>query len=222
MESLELMDTLTNTAKQTVMAWLSPAYPIGAYAYSHGLEFEIARGLMRKPGDVFSKIKDLLTSGSGWNDLVLFSKAYQSNSESISEIADLALALAQSRERYEETLSLGKAFAKIYAKTNHSKLESAPLPVIMGFAAAREGIPLDYIIPLYAHNFAANLVSVAVRLVPLGQTEGQKVLFKLFPIIGEISKKIFIPDLCKLRNDCVLADIAAMNHEILETRIFRS
>ena len=160
------------------MAWLSPGYPIGSFAYSHGLEIEIASGEISTRKDVEEWIESLLRNGSGWNDLVLFSQAYRSDRNSLEEISDLAKALAPSRERYEETLALGYAFAKVTSQIMEKKCTGMPLPVVMGFKSKIENIPLEYVLPLYAHNFTANLISVGIRLIPLGQTEAQKLLWQ--------------------------------------------
>ncbi len=218
----ELRGTNTSLNYHKVMAWLSPSYPIGSFAYSHGLEFEIACGNIRTGQDVQEWVESLLRNGSGWNELVLFSQAYRSDKHSLEDLSDFAKALAQSKERYEETLALGRAFARVTSEIAGVKCPSMPLPVVMGFEAKMGDIPLEYILPLYAHSFAANLISVGVRLIPIGQTEGQQVLFNLFPIMREISKAASVAELADLKNSCILADIASMRHETLETRIFRS
>ena len=214
--------TNTNLKHHKVMAWLSPSFPIGSFAYSHGLEFEISCGNICTRQDVQEWIEHLLRNGSGWNELVLFGQAYKSDRKSLEELSNLAKALAQSKERYEETLALGRAFTKITSKIMGVKCDGMPLPVVMGFKAKIEDIPLGYILPLYAHNFTANLISVSVRLIPLGQTEGQQALFNLFPVMEEIAKAASVAKLTDLRNSCILADIASMRHETLKTRIFRS
>ena len=220
--SLELQGTNTSLSYHKVMAWLSPGYPIGSFAYSHGLEIEIASGEISTRKDVEEWIESLLRNGSGWNDLVLFSQAYRSDRNSLEEISDLAKALAPSRERYEETLALGYAFAKVTSQIMEKKCTGMPLPVVMGFKSKIENIPLEYVLPLYAHNFTANLISVGIRLIPLGQTEGQRALFNLFPVMEEMARAALAAKLTDLKNSCMLADIASMRHETLKTRIFRS
>ena len=219
---LEQQDTNTNLSYHKVMAWLSPSYPIGSFAYSHGLEFEIASGNITEKQEVKQWVEDLLKFGSGWNELVLFSLAYKSDINSLEELSNFAKALAQSKERYEETLALGRAFAKVTSKLVMLTGQDMPLPIVMGMCAKNEDISLEYILPLFAHNFAANLISVAVRLVPLGQTAGQQVLFELFPTIEEVANKALAASIADLGTSCILADIASMKHEILKTRIFRS
>ena len=219
---LEQQDTNTNLSYHKVMAWLSPSYPIGSFAYSHGLEFEIASGNITEKQEVKQWVEDLLKFGSGWNELVLFSLAYKSDINSLDELSNFAKALAQSKERYEETLALGRAFAKVTSKLVMVIGQEMPLPIVMGMCAKNEDISLEYILPLFAHNFVANLISVAVRLVPLGQTAGQQVLFELFPTIEEVANKALEASIADLGTSCILADIASMKHEILKTRIFRS
>ena len=219
---LEQQDTNTNLSYHKVMAWLSPSYPIGSFAYSHGLEFEIASGNITEKQEVKQWVEDLLKFGSGWNELVLFSLAYKSDINSLDELSNFAKALAQSKERYEETLALGRAFAKVTSKLVMVTGQEMPLPIVMGMCAKNEDISLEYILPLFAHNFVANLISVAVRLVTLGQTAGQQVLFELFATIEEVANKALVASIADLGTSCILADIASMKHEILKTRIFRS
>ena len=219
---LEQQDTNTNLSYHKVMAWLSPSYPIGSFAYSHGLEFEIASGNITEKQEVKQWVEDLLKFGSGWNELVLFSLAYKSDINSLDELSNFAKALAQSKERYEETLALGRAFAKVTSKLVMVTGQEMPLPIVMGMCAKNEDISLEYILPLFAHNFVANLISVAVRLAPLGQTAGQQVLFELFATIEEVANKALVASIADLGTSCILADIASMKHEILKTRIFRS
>lgn len=117
---------------------------------------------------------------------------------------------------------LGKAFAKMTSNLTSQHFSEMPLPLVVGFAAKKERIELESILPLYIHSFVANLITVAVRLVPIGQSEGQRILFDLFPLIETIAQKALKSNLDDLNNACILADIASMKHETLKTRIFRS
>ena len=204
------------------MAWLSPSFPLGAFAYSHGLEFEISEGNVSTSKELYEWLKDILRFGSVWNDLVLFCNSYKTDVDSLNELSDIAKAFAQSKERYYETIEMGNAFSKIISSIEGVYLKGMPLPIIMGYIAKIENVSLSYILPLYAHSFISNLISVSIRLLPLGQTDAQKLLFSLFPIIDDVAKEALKSNIGDMRNKCVLADLASMKHETLKVRLFKS
>jgi len=219
---LEQPDISINPKTHKVMAWLSPSFPLGAFAYSHGLEFEISEGNVSTSEELYEWLKDILRFGSVWNDLVLFCNSYKTDVNSLNELSDIAKAFAQSKERYYETIEMGNAFSKIISSIEGVYLKGMPLPIIMGYIAKIENVSLPYILPLYAHSFISNLISVSIRLLPLGQTDAQKLLFSLFPIIDDVSKEALKSNIGDMRNKCVLADLASMKHETLKVRLFKS
>ena len=219
---LEQPDISINPKTHKVMAWLSPSFPLGAFAYSHGLEFEISEGNVSTSEELYEWLKDILRFGSVWNDLVLFCNSYKTDVNSLNELSDIAKAFAQSKERYYETIEMGNAFSKIISSIEGVYLKGMPLPIIMGYIAKIENVSLSYILPLYAHSFISNLISVSIRLLPLGQTDAQKLLFSLFPIIDDVSKEALKSNIGDMRNKCVLADLASMKHETLKVRLFKS
>ncbi len=219
---LEQQDISINSKNHKVMAWLSPSFPIGAFAYSHGLEFEICEGNVSTSEDLYEWLKDILRFGSAWNDLVLFCNAYKTDINSLNELSDIAKAFAQSKERYYETIEMGAAFSKIISSVEGVNFKGMPLPIIMGYISKIENVSLEYILPLYAHSFVSNLISVSIRLLPLGQTEAQKLLFSLFPIIDEVSKEALKSNISNMRNKCVIADLSSMKHETLKVRLFKT
>ncbi|WP_150523805.1 urease accessory protein UreF [Roseibium sediminis] len=200
-----------------IMAWLSPTFPTGAFAYSHGLEQAVAVRSVACAEDLQGWLETVLRRGSPWNDAVLFCHAHQGE-----DVADLAEALAGSRERHAETMAQGAAFARTANVLLGTTITPAPLPVVLAQASALAGFPADEVLPLYLHAFAANLVSAAIRLVPLGQTEGQIVLAALFPVFDEVARKALGSGLEDLGTAALGADLAAMKHEDMTTRIFRS
>ncbi len=209
----------TDTAALLLLLnWMSPTFPIGSFAYSHGLEQAIADGRVTTQDDVESWISDLLQRGSGWNDAVLFAQCWHGNPN------DLALALAGSAERYAETTQLGRNFniaASVW--TDNQKYDGVmAYPVAAGLACKQMNIPLEQALAAYLQGFCAALVSVAVRLVPLGQTAGLKVLRNLAPLISATATRTESATLDDLGSNCIAADIAAMKHETLEPRIFRT
>ena len=204
------------------MAWLSPAYPIGAYSFSHGLEEAIASQTVVGKDSFFDWLFQILHFGSGRNDLIFVSIAYRSAYKDLNSLADISTSFAGTKERYIETLQQGLAFSKVTSVLLKKEIPSVPLPLAVGYAAKVENIDIDKLLPLYLHSFAANLISAAVRFLPLGQTEGQNILFRLFDDFEKISKQAKNMEIEDLGNSCVLNDIGSMRHEIMKTRIFKS
>ncbi|KQT69963.1 MULTISPECIES: urease accessory protein UreF [unclassified Aureimonas] len=212
-----------------LMTWLSPAFPIGAFAFSHGLESAIAERRITDGEGVADWIALLLTEGSGWNDLVLFAQAHQAASAGdaprLRDLAELARALGGSAERRDETLSLGDAFQRSsapWASAPADAVEGLAYPLAVAQLAARSGIALPQALGAFAHGFAANLVSAATRLVPLGQSAAMRALHRLEPVILSAAERAAASTPDDLGSSAILSDIAAMRHETLSTRLFRS
>ena len=207
----------------TLQQWLSPSFPIGAFAYSHGLETAIARGWVTSADSLRDWLEPLLTDGSGRSDAVLLALAYRAGTpEALDGIDATARAFAPSAERLLEADLQGAAFAGTVRAVWGYDLPDLLLPVAVGRAAALAGLPLTQTAAMYLHAFVANLTSAAVRLVPLGQTEGQAVLAALAPLCTAIAEDTpeATPD--DLFSNAFLSDVAAMAHETLEPRLFRS
>jgi urease accessory protein len=214
---------MTTDSRQLLLllTWMSPAFPTGAFAYSHGLEWAIDSRLVRNGDDLKGWIGDLLRQGSGWNDAVIFARCWQ---DEPSRLNELALALATSRERHLETTQLGRAFriaAGVFAAPVLADEEIA-YPVAAGSACAALGIDKSHALLAYLQGFAASLTSVAVRLVPIGQTAGLEVLRDLAPVISDTASRAADASLDDLGAITLLADIAAMKHETQRSRVFRS
>lgn len=204
-------------------AWFSPSYPVGAFAYSHGLEAVVAAGDVTCADDLYDWLSDCLWHGAGRNDAIFLAQAYRAGDRAaLTELADLAVALAASAERHLETTAQGAAFAKVTAAVWGGDPAGLPYPVAVGAAARAEGIPLDLTLSLYLHAFAANIIAAGVRFIPLGQTEGQQVLARLFPAFDAIAAEAAEATLDDLGSATFRADLAAMQHETLKTRIFRT
>lgn len=207
-----------------LQVWLSPGFPVGAFAWSHGLEAAVAEERVGTAGEVRDWIAFLLRHGSGWNDLVLFAQGFRAAGDPgrLAAVAELAEALAPSRERRAETLALGHAFAAAVAPWDADGATDAPYPIAVALAAARSGISLDAALVAFAGAFAANLVSAAVRLVPLGQSRAVAMLRELEPAILEAAARAAGSSTDDLGSAATLAEITAMRHETLPTRLFRS
>lgn len=207
----------------TLMQWLSPAYPVGAFSYSHGLEAMVQDGTVHDTASFRDWLTDVLSHGAGRNDVILLAAAWHSKDpETLREIDDLARALAPSAERLLETEQQGTAFATTTAAVFSHDLPALAYPVAVGRAAALENLPLADTARLFLHAFAANLTSAAIRLVPLGQTEGQQVLHTLTPLCRDIANTAITQTLDDIGSASFATDIASMTHETQYSRLFRS
>jgi urease accessory protein len=218
-----------------LMAWLSPAYPVGAFSYSSGLEWAVEAGDVTNRDALTRWLVTTLTDGAGFSDAVFFAHAYRA-SESADDnalcmVAELAAALTPSRERFLETTAQGRAFLDMTLATwpcpaleRVARICPGPLayPIAVGVAAAGHAIPLTQSLAAYLQALAANWVSAAVRLIPLGQTDGQRVISALEPCITENVGRSLAATLDDAGSATFRADIASMRHETQYTRLFRS
>jgi len=218
------MSTRMNTERDilTLAQWLSPAFPVGAFAYSHGLETAIHAGVIASSQDLQGWLADVLEHGSGRNDCLLLHAAFRAPEAELAHVNEMALASAASAERLLETQLQGAAFCQTAAAIWGGKVTELAYPVAVGAAAARLNIDPVLTAAMYLQSFASNLVSAAVRAVPLGQTEGQRTLAALMPLCTRIARDTAAQTLDDLHSTAFLSDIAAMCHETLQPRIFRS
>lgn len=218
-----------------LMTWLSPSYPVGAYSYSHGLEHAVEVAAIRDRDSAGAWIADITAHGGGFADGVILAATHQAveagDDARLAEIAELAAAFSPTAEIALETRAQGAAFLKVTAETwgcaALDRLAAAwpgphAYPVAVGAALAGHGIALRSGLIAYLHAFAANLVSAAVRLVPLGQTDGQRILAGLASVIADTSERARATPLDEIGTASVVADIASMRHETQYTRLFRS
>lgn len=209
------------TALLTLVQWLSPAFPTGAFAYSHGLERMIAAGDVTDAASFEEWLRNILHHGAGWQDVILLSHALAPDADHAALDA-LARALAPSAERLQESAEQGAAFARMVSGLTGRTLPPRMLPIATGEAAAPLALPAGQVAQLYLQTFASNLCTIATRHIPLGQTEGQAVLTKLLPeneLLGTWAALASLDDL----GSCALsADLAAFQHETQDIRIFRT
>ena len=208
----------------TLMQWLSPSYPVGGFSYSHGLEWAVAAGDVTEAAGFQAWLADVLEYGTGRNDAILLAAAYRAeDAATLAHVDAVARALAPSSERLLETTAQGAAFVRTTAEIWDMDLPALCYPVAVGRAAALIGVGLEQVLPLYLHGFASNLTGAAMRLVPLGQTEGQRVLAAMTPLCDLLAQEALASaGLDDLGGCTVMADIAAMKHETQYTRLFRS
>lgn len=201
--------------------WLSPSFPVSAYAYSHGLEAEIVEGRVVDGPAVQVWTSGVLRAGAGRTDAILMLAAIEQGAD-LEALSDLARALAGSAERWEETRDQGAALAATLHGMGEGDGVARAYPVVLGAAARRLGVERDVVCALYLQGFAGNLVSAAVRFVPLGQAEGQRILAALQEGIADVVAEACEAGLDGIGQAAFGADLAAMEHERLEVRIFRT
>jgi urease accessory protein len=200
--------------------WLSPAFPLGGFAYSQGLEAAIADGAVRDGDALRDWLEVVLRFGAGRADAVLLHATLRG--EDADALADLARALAATAERARETEEQGAALARTVNALTGAQEPARPLPVALGVAARPLGLPPVRVVALYLHAMASNLVSCATRFVPLGQTEGQGALAALAPAIDEVARETLGAEPARIASAAFGADHAALAHETMDVRIFRT
>jgi urease accessory protein len=223
------------SAHLLLLVWLSPAFPVGSFAYSHGLEWAHEAADVSDAASLQAWIADLLRFGAARNDAVVFAAAYRAtaerNSPVLAEVAELALALATSAERRLETTTQGDAFVSAIASAwpceaidllKRAWPQPVAYPVAVAVAAAGHGVPLQQALEASALGFTSNLVSAAVRLGVVGQSEGQRVTAVMLMPIRELAAFAAGSTLEDLGGCAFRSDLAALRHETQYTRLFRS
>ena len=217
-----------------LLVWLSPGFPVGAFAYSHGLEWAVEAGDIIDARSLEAWLADLIEFGALRSDAILFSAAFRSATAAdwpkLLEANALAVALAASAERRLETTAQGAAFvAAARAAWDCEPLRRLDAlngriayPIAVAAAASGHGLPLGASLEAFALAQAANLVSAALRLGPIGQTDGQKIIAALLPPIRHLAAEAHHTSLADLGGAAFRSDIAAMRHESQYSRLFRS
>lgn len=211
-----------------LMAWMSPAFPVGGFSYSGGLEKAVEDRRVSDAAGLYGWVEVLLRSGSLWNDAVFLADAWRNGTDAValSEAADLARALAGSAERYRETVLLGDAFVAAAGAWPHAVLEllpkEVPYPVAIGAVAAGHGVPLRETVAAFLHAGVSQIVSAGIRLGVAGQKDGVAILSASEATIGEMAARAVQSTLNDLGSATVIADTATMRHEMQGTRLFRS
>ncbi|WP_420963028.1 urease accessory protein UreF [Brucella sp. IR073] len=228
-----VMGTITTimadtTALLRLAAWLSPAFPVGAFSYSGGLEQAVHDGQVHDRESLQNWLETILAHGAQWNDAVLLAAAYRAfdDEQRFAEIAELAEALAGSAERHRETMLQGEAFLAAAASWPHPLVgrfsPRMAYPVAVGAVAGAHDTGLEPTLALYLHAAVSNLVSAAIRCGVLGQRDGVAVLAAIEPHIGDTAARAATSTLDDLGSAAILSDIASLKHETLGVRLFRS
>jgi urease accessory protein len=202
-----------------LIQWLSPAFPVGGFAYSHGLESAMVAGAVRNGEGVQEWVGDVLAYGSGRNDAILLARGLAGGD--LDALSDLARAMAASAERLRETMDQGAAFARATSALTGLDLPPRPLPLAVAQAARELDLPVETVLSVYLQSFAGALVMAAVKFLPLGQTEGQGIVQALQARIVDIARDAARPE-ADFASSAFGADMAAMEHETLEVRIYRT
>ncbi|MFC3674778.1 urease accessory protein UreF [Ferrovibrio xuzhouensis] len=226
--------TIDPASLYRLMAWFSPAYPIGAFSYSHGIEYAVEAGFVKTAADLSDWIGEILLHGAGHVDAVLLKAAYESAGDpaALDGLADLAAAWRGTAETALESGQQGGSFLLVTrAAWGHPDLDSfaarrgeatVALSIAIGLAAAAHRLDLKAVLAAYLHAFGANLVSAAVRLIPLGQTDGQRALAALMPVTEAAVTKALATPLEGCGTAVPMVDLCSMQHETQYTRLFRS
>ena len=217
------MSTDTPDVILTLAQWFSPAFPIGAFSFSHGLESLVETGEIRSAEDVESWLNSVLSYGAGRNDVILMAASFRASSQDeIKEIDALARALSPSKERLLETEVQGEAFIRTINEVWGSDLPALCYPVAIGASARTCGMPLRETACMYLHALTSSLVSAAIRVVPLGQTEGQSIVRRLALLCDELGTGYIDESLEAIGSSSFIGDIASLTHEDQYSRMFRS
>ncbi|MEC3861019.1 urease accessory UreF family protein [Mesobacterium sp. TK19101] len=211
---------MTTDPHLTLHQLFSPAFPVGAFAYSHGAEAAVQAGMLQDAAGVETWLRDVLEHGSGWSDAVLLAQAAQGGD--LAELAALARALTPSAERRLETEKQGAAFAATLRDVWGANLPDMAYPLVCGRAVALLDLPLADALRLYLQAFAANITAACVRLVPLGQTDGQRITHALAPLCVDLAGRAQRAGLDDIGGFTPMVDIMGQRHGALYSRIFRS
>jgi urease accessory protein len=218
-----------------LMTWLSPSFPVGSFSYSSGIEWAVEAGDITDAGSLKDWLAAMLADGSGFCDGVFLAHAHRAveagDDAALRDVAELAAAFVPSRERQLETSTQGRAFIEIARSAwNCDGLDSAVeqcgggvvYPVAVGLVSAAHAIPLPGTLHAFLHALVSNWISAGGRLVPLGQTDCQRVLAALEPVVAETAAHAIVAALDDLGSATFRADLACLRHETQYTRLFRS
>jgi urease accessory protein len=218
-----------------LMTWLSPAFPVGGFSYSSGIEWAVEAGDITDAASLKDWLAAILSDGSGFCDGVFLAQTHRAvaadDDRALREVAELAAAFVPSRERQLETTTQGRAFIEIArAAWDCDGLSQAiaqcegaiVYPIAVGIVSAAHAIPLEPVLHAFLHALVSNWISAAARLVPLGQTDSQRVLAALEQAVSETAKRAIAAKLDDLGSATFRADLASLRHETQYTRLFRS
>lgn len=230
---LTTMTMSTDTgALYRLLAWASPAFPTGAFSYSHGLESAAADGAVLDRETLEAWIAATVAHGSGRVDADILRDAWRAASAgddaALAEVNRRGVAYRATTELALESSQQGAAFAAAYGAAwggsggSHEPGHMACHAAIFGSAAAGAGITLEDALLAYLSAFAANLMSAGLRLGIVGQTDGQRILAGLEPVVAAAVEASPARAAEDFGSATFALDLASMAHETLYSRLFRS
>lgn len=230
----EVMTGAEAAALYRLLTWLSPSFPVGGFSYSSGIEWAVEAGDVRDATSLRDWLSAMLTDGPGFGDGVFLAQAHRAmeadDMSALREVAELAAAFVPSRERQLETTAQGRAFVEIARAAwtcgglddAISQCETVVYPVAVGILASAHDIPLQSTLHAFLHALTSNWISAGSRLIPLGQTDSQRVLAALEPVVAATATRALVATLDDLGSATFRADLASLRHETQYTRLFRS
>ena len=223
-----------------LMVWLSPAFPVGSFAYSHALEWAAEAGQLPHADALAGWLGDLLRAGAPRHDAILLAASWRAmraaDHADLAAVNELALALAGSKERHLETTAQGTAFliaiatswphpriaALALAAPTFARDQPVAYPVAIGLVAAAHDQDLGATLDAYLMALIGNLIAASIRLSVIGQTDGQRLVANVLPAVRQLSRDACDSTLDDLGAAAFMSDIAAMRHETQSTRLFRT
>jgi urease accessory protein len=232
---MSIIMSTTEAALYRLMTWLSPTYPLGAFSYSHGLEYAVEVGLVTDRDSLQRWVATAIGSGAGRSDAALLVAAWRAVRADDRAALDAVVALAAAWRGTAETALESRAQGAAFLATTrtawpHPLLDELALrhrgelalPVAVGVTAAAQDVPLAATLAAYLHAFASNLVSAGVRLIPLGQSDGQRAIAALEHVVAATAVAVLATPLEEIGTAAPLVDWCSMRHETQYTRLFRS
>ena len=218
-----------------LMTWLSPSFPVGGFSYSSGIEWAVEAGDITDATSLKDWLAAMLVDGSGFCDAVFLAQAHRAvaadDDHALRDVAELAAAFVPSRERQLETTTQGRAFIEIARAAwdcdglSHAVAQchgAIVYAIAVGIVSAAHAIPLEPALHAFLHALVSNWMSAGSRLIPLGQTDSQRVLAALEQAVSATAQRAISAKLDDLGSATFRADLASLRHETQYTRLFRS
>jgi urease accessory protein len=224
---------MDSTAFLTLLQLTSPALPVGAYSYSEGLETLVDQGLIKSAADLQTWLTESLATGSIGIEAAILIRAHRAwTKEDQQQVIYWNHWLSATRETAElqqQNWQMGRSLLKLlqdlYPQSDWSgwsMTENWNIAIVFALAAGLAEIDEYTTVLGYLHSWASNSVSAGVKLIPLGQTAGQKLMLQLAESITiSADQSLTLPDDQLFSCSWGLA-IASMTHETQYSRLFRS
>jgi len=219
-------------------SWLSPAFPTGSYSYSHAIEWAVEAGDIHDRKSLVGWLEADLCFGSGRNEAIFFMEAWrcatEDDCEKLIKVAELAaafrgtseFALESSQQATACLATLRRVWPDHLIESLSELLSERGIPpalsVVLGVRTAQQRIPYGLAASAFLQSYLANLVTAGVRLIPLGQTDGQIAIAGLEAAVLTASAQAEQATIHDLGSAAFMVDLASASHETQYTRLFRS